>query len=135
MGSYKKVIRLNPSTSGSSQLSQGSVCEELNPAEISIAGHFRKGTRDYTSHHKVLFNMGVVFAKMGYELKARMLLGPSREIYNRYPYSFLNLSLYTGRKRTGLERFIIWSSAESRCNPGTPFCTITVHVSWQWREI
>ncbi|NLX76541.1 MAG: tetratricopeptide repeat protein [Clostridiaceae bacterium] len=115
---YKKVISLNPSNFWAHN-NAGSICEELNMNTEALQ-YFRKALEIIPGHHKVLFNMGVVFAKMGYELKAQECYWESIRGYNRYPYSFLNLSLLYKEEKE-LDRAIIVISEGIRCNPGAPF--------------
>lgn len=115
---YKKVIELNPANFWANN-NAGSICEELG-MNVEALNYFRKGLEIIPGHHKVLFNMGVVYAKMGYEHKAQECYWESIRGYNRYPYSFLNLSLlYKEEKK--LDRAIVVISEGIRCNPGASF--------------
>ena len=111
---YKKVIALNP-TNFWAHNNAGSICEELG-MNVEALHYFRKALEIIPRHHKVLFNMGVVFAKMGYEQKAQECYWESIRGYSRYPYSFLNLSLLYKEEKE-LTGYNI--SEGIRCNPGS----------------
>lgn len=115
---YKKVIALDKANFWAHN-NAGSICEELN-MNLDALQYFRKALEIIPGQHKALFNIGVVLSKMGYEQKAQEYYWESIRGYNRYPYSFLNLSLLY-RKEDKLDRAIVVISEGIRCNPEASF--------------
>ena len=97
----------------------GSVYEELDMNTEALEC-FRRALDIIPGHHKALFNMGVVYSKMGYEKKAQEYYWESIRGCNKYPYSFLNLSL-SYKKEDKLDRAIVVISEGIRCNPHASF--------------
>ncbi|NLO38580.1 MAG: tetratricopeptide repeat protein [Ruminiclostridium sp.] len=115
---YLKVISLDPTNFWACN-NVGSVYEELNRNTEALR-YFRKALEIMPGQHKALFNIGVVLSKMGYEQKAQEYYWESIRGYNRYPYSFLNLSLlYKNEEK--LDRAIVVISEGIRCNPNASF--------------
>lgn len=115
---YKKVTALDPSNFWAYN-NAGSIYEELDMNTEALQ-YFRKALEIIPGHHKALFNIGVALSKMGYEQKASEYYWESIRGYNRYPYSFLNLSLLY-KKEEKLDRAIVVISEGIRCNPDASF--------------
>ncbi len=115
---YQKVIALAP-TNFWAHNNIGSIYEEEGKNTEALH-YFRKALEIVPGHHKALFNIGVVLSKMGYEQKAQEYYWESIRGYNRYPYSFLNLSLLY-KKEEQLDRAIVVISEGIRCNPNASF--------------
>ena len=115
---YRKVISLAPSNFWAYN-NLGSILEEMDQNTEALQ-YFRKALEIIPGHHKALFNIGVVLSKMGYEQKAQEYYWDSIRGYNRYPYSFLNLSLLY-KKEKQLDRAIVVISEGIRCNPNASF--------------
>lgn len=115
---YQKVLSLAPSYFWAYN-NVGSIYEELERNTEALQ-YFRKALEIEPGHHKALFNIGVVLSKMGYEQKAQEYYWESIRGYNRYPYSFLNLSLLY-KKEEQLDRAIVVISEGIRCNPTASF--------------
>lgn len=115
---YHQVIRLNP-TNFWAHNNAGSIYEELDMNTEALK-YFRKALEIIPNQYKALFNIGVVLSKMGYEQKAQEYYWESIRWYNRYPYSFLNLSLLY-KQEENLDRAIVVISEGIRCNPDASF--------------